>query len=65
MTLWDGGGTDTYDFSNYNTGVVDQPAARALEHAISRQIAITRTADRYAPGNVANALLHNGDTADR
>ena len=29
MTIWDGGGHDTYDFSNYTTNLHGRPAARA------------------------------------
>ena len=64
-TIWDGGGNDTYDLSNYTGGVsVDlRPGATSVLSAA--QLA---NAEAYlgfeAPmqGSVGNALLHDGDT---
>jgi Ca2+-binding RTX toxin-like protein len=60
MTLWDGGGTDTYDFSNYPTHV--EVDLRPGEWTITSQVQIAHLGDGHmARGNIANALLHNGD----
>jgi RTX toxins and related Ca2+-binding proteins len=60
LTIWDGGGTDTYDFSNYVTGLsVDlQPGAwTTLSKTQLAQLGSGHT----ARGNIANALLYEGD----
>jgi serralysin len=67
MTLWDGGGYDTYDFSNYTTNVnVD------LNPGGWTTLSTTQLADlngAYAPGtklaagNIANALLYHDNPA--
>jgi serralysin len=55
MTLWDGGGNDTYDFSNYTTALkVDlNPGAWSLfgTQLVSGSL-----------GNLANAMLYKSDT---
>jgi hypothetical protein len=62
MTIWDGGGEDTYDFSNYANAVTVrlQPGAWSICSGVQR-------ADlgngRYAAGNIANALLHDNNPA--
>jgi serralysin len=62
MTVWDGGGTDTYNFANYRTNLkVDlQPGAWTTTSA-------AQLADlghgHHARGNIANALLYHGNTA--
>ncbi|WP_162240613.1 M10 family metallopeptidase, partial [Methylobacterium sp. Leaf108] len=70
QTIWDGGGTDTYDFSNYAQAlVVDlRPGAWTTlsEAARNTQRAYLGIADDGAPlnfarGNIANALLYDGD----
>ena len=61
MTLWDGGGEDTYDFSNYSTNLsVDlQPGAWTT----LAQDEVAEAKDHtMAPGNIANARLFEGDT---
>ena len=61
MTIWDGGGSDTYDLSNYETDVtVDlRPGEWTTTSAVQR----ANLGDgNFARGNVANALLYNGDT---
>jgi serralysin len=62
MTIWDGGGADTYDFSNYTTGItVDlQPGSWTI--ASSAQLA-SLGSGHYAAGNIANSLLYNNNTA--
>ncbi|MGH6979409.1 MAG: M10 family metallopeptidase C-terminal domain-containing protein, partial [Brevundimonas sp.] len=65
QTIWDGDGVDTYDFSNYNNGIsVDlRPGAFSLfsQDQLANNTAAINGAARYAPGNVANALLYNND----
>jgi serralysin len=62
MTVWDGGGTDTYNLSNYRTNLkVDlQPGGWTTTSA-------AQLADlghgHHARGNIANALLYHGNTA--
>jgi serralysin len=66
LTIWDGGGTDTYDLSAYATNLrVDlSPGGHSV-------LSTTQLADldqfstdpaRVARGNVFNALLYGGDT---
>lgn len=63
QTVWDGGGTDTYDFSNYTTGVkVDlQPAGWSTTSA-AQLAKLHYNSSKIAAGNIANALLYKGDT---
>lgn len=61
LTLWDGGGEDTYDFSNYTTNLsVDlTPGGWSLLSDIQR----ANLGDgNYARGNVFNALQYRGDS---
>ncbi|HEX8667785.1 MAG TPA: M10 family metallopeptidase C-terminal domain-containing protein [Allosphingosinicella sp.] len=60
MTIWDGGGTDTYDLSNYSGGVkID---LRPGEWTTTSKVQLADLGDaHYARGNVANALLYNDD----
>jgi serralysin len=61
VTVWDGGGDDTYDFSDYadNLNVDLRPGGWTTTSP-------TQLADlghgQYAQGNIANALLYNADT---
>ncbi|EGF93609.1 hemolysin-type calcium-binding repeat 2 copies family protein [Asticcacaulis biprosthecium C19] len=63
-TIWDGGGVDTYDFDNYTTNqTIDLTPGgwstmNSLQLADLRPLSATYVA---APGNIANALLYNGD----
>jgi serralysin len=59
-TLWDGGGVDTYDFSNYTTNMrVD------LRPGEWSMISVVQLANlgfgQFARGNLANALQYNND----
>ncbi|MGY8706275.1 M10 family metallopeptidase C-terminal domain-containing protein [Bradyrhizobium sp. 18BD] len=60
-TVWDGGGVDTYDLSNYTTNLsIDlNPGASSVFSAT--QLAYLGNGN-YAAGNVYNAYLYNGDT---
>jgi hypothetical protein len=62
LTIWDGGGSDTYDLSNYQSAVrID------LEPGHWTTTSLVQLADlgngHYARGNVANALLYNDNPA--
>ncbi len=63
-TIWDGGGNDTYDLSNYGGGVtVDlRPGSFSTFSVEQRADNNARTGgDVFAPGNVGNALQYQGD----
>jgi serralysin len=59
-TVWDGGGVDTYDLSNYTTSLSINlnPGAASLFSSI--QLANLGNG-HYASGNVYNAYLYNND----
>jgi serralysin len=61
-TIWDGGGTDTYDFSAYTTGLRVDINPGAWTTTNSAQLAQLGNG-HVARGNIANAYLHNGNTA--
>ncbi|WP_376097936.1 M10 family metallopeptidase C-terminal domain-containing protein [Roseomonas sp. CCTCC AB2023176] len=60
MTIWDGGGNDTYDLSNYAGGVsIDlRPGEWTTTSSVQKA---NLGGTKYAAGNVANALQYNGD----
>ncbi|HEX2554455.1 MAG TPA: M10 family metallopeptidase [Microvirga sp.] len=60
QTIWDGGGVDTYDFSNYGTALTVnlEPGAWTTTSAAQRAYLGN---GRYAPGTIANALQYQGD----
>jgi serralysin len=60
MTVWDGGGTDTYNFSNYATGVTADLNPGSYSITSSAQLAYLGSG-QYAHGNVYNAYLFDGD----
>jgi Ca2+-binding RTX toxin-like protein len=60
MTIWDGGGEDTFDLSNYTTRVkIDlQPG----EWTVTGEAQLANLGDgHFARGNIATALLFNDD----
>lgn len=59
MTVWDGGGVDTYDFSSYTTDVAINLTPGASSLASFAQLA--SYSGKIASGNVYNALLFEGD----
>jgi serralysin len=65
-TIWDGGGIDTYDLSNYTTNLSINlnPGASSLFSAVQRaNLGDNQDLgyDHYASGNVYNAYLYGGD----
>jgi serralysin len=60
MTVWDGGGVDTYDFSNYPTNLRIDLRPGEWSSLSSSQTAMLGEA-HPARGNIANAMLHKGD----
>ena len=65
MTLWDGGGTDTYDLSDYGAGVTIDLNPGAWSTFGGGQLAYLgyEDGDHYAAGNVANAYMHGNNPA--
>jgi Ca2+-binding RTX toxin-like protein len=66
MTLWDGGGNDTFDLQNYDNGVAVDLRPGGFTTLSADQLANNRAyTDGFnlAPGNVATALLYQGNTA--
>jgi serralysin len=61
MTVWDGNGNDTYDFSNYTTGVTVNLSPGAYSITSAAQTAYLGDG-HYARGTVFNAYLHDGDS---
>ena len=62
LTIWDGGGNDTYDFSNYsgNLNVSLQPGSWSTVSAVQ----LANLGDGHlATGNIANALLYQNNPA--
>ena len=62
MTVWDGGGNDTYDFSNYTTNLSVNLQPGGWTTASSAQLAYLGNG-HYAIGNIANALLYENNPA--
>jgi serralysin len=65
LTVWDGGGTDTYDFSDYTTNLTIDLNPGAWTTTSMPQLANLGSASdiHLARGNIANALLYQGNTA--
>ncbi len=60
LTIWDGGGVDTYDFSNYTGGgTIDLTPGGFNLFSTAQQSHLG--SGNYARGNVFNALQYNGD----
>jgi serralysin len=63
LTVWDGGGNDTYDFSNYATDLrVDLRPGQWTTTSEIQRAKLSADGSKLAVGNIANALLHNGNT---
>lgn len=62
MTVWDGGGVDTYDFSKYTTNLTVDLNPGAWTTTSATQLArLHYNGSQIADGNIANALLYKGD----
>jgi serralysin len=62
QTVWDGGGTDTYDFSSYTTDLSIDLRPGQWSTTSSAQLArLHWDGSQIAEGNIANALQYNGD----
>lgn len=61
-TIWDGGGIDTYDLSNYSTNLTLDLNPGGYSVFSNAQLAYLGSS-QYARGNIFNALLFNGNTA--
>nr|WP_306666327.1 M10 family metallopeptidase [Bradyrhizobium campsiandrae] len=59
-TIWDGGGVDTYDLSNYSTDLTIDLNPGAASVFSTAQLASLGDG-HYASGNVYNAYLYDGD----
>ena len=65
LTIWDGGGRDTYDMSNYTNGSSIDLTPGKWSITSQNQLANLDAVDPtpiFARGNVFNALLYQGDT---
>ncbi len=62
MTVWDGGGNDTYDFSNYHTNVTVNLQPGQWSTPSTTQLA-NLGGGHTAIGSIANAYLFQGNTA--
>jgi serralysin len=62
LTVWDGGGVDTYDFSNYTTNLdVDLRPGEWTTTSSAQLARLHWDGSEVAVGNIANALMFNGD----
>ena len=59
-TIWDGGGTDVYDFSNYASNQTINLEPGYWSTFSAAQLARLGV-NTFAQGNIANALLYNND----
>lgn len=66
MTVWDGGGVDTYDFSNYRSSLsIDlRPGEWTVLGGFSQRAKLGENSEGFInpPGSIANAFLFNNDT---
>lgn len=62
MTIWDGGGSDTYSFASYTNGVTVDLAPGAWSTTSSAQLA-NLGSGKIAVGNIANAMQYQGNAA--
>ncbi len=64
LTIWDGGGIDTFDLTNYGNGVSVDLAPGGASVLSTEQLATLDVRDgTKARGNVFNALLHQDNKA--
>ncbi|WP_262299381.1 M10 family metallopeptidase C-terminal domain-containing protein [Microvirga sesbaniae] len=63
LTVWDGGGTDTYDFSSYSANLkVDLRPGNWTTTSTTQLAGLRYDGSKLAAGSIANALLYQGDT---
>jgi VCBS repeat-containing protein len=62
MNVWDGGGHDVYDFSNYTTNLSVNLSPGGWTITSSTQLAYLG-GGFYAVGNISNSLLYHGNIA--
>jgi serralysin len=63
LTVWDGGGADTYSFANYTSSLSIDLRPGSWTTTSAAQIArLHYGGTKLAAGNIANALLYQGDT---
>jgi serralysin len=61
-TIWDGGGTDTYDLSAYTTSLsIDLRPGFHSKFSAAQLAKLSFETDAFARGNIFNALLFDGD----
>jgi serralysin len=60
LTIWDGGGSDTYDLSNYSNNAVIDLAPGGFIRFSQNQLAL-KSSGVYVNGNVYNAFQYHGD----
>ena len=62
QTVWDGGGIDTYDFSNYTTNLKIDLHPGSWSKISDQQLAVlSAVGNHLAPGNIANAYVYNNN----
>jgi serralysin len=62
LTIWDGGGIDTYDMSKYGTSVtINLRPGQWSTTAVAQLALLHYDGSKVATGNIANSLLYNGD----
>jgi serralysin len=63
LTVWDGGGNDTYDFSNYSTNLkIDLNPGAWTTASVTQLANLSADGGHKAAGNIANAKLYHNDT---
>ncbi|MBA1158076.1 M10 family metallopeptidase [Microvirga mediterraneensis] len=63
LTIWDGGGNDTYNLSNYTTNLkIDLRPGEWTKTSNAQLAKLSWDGSKVAVGNIANALLYQGDT---
>jgi Ca2+-binding RTX toxin-like protein len=64
LTIWDGGGNDTYDFHNYHSNLVIRLDPGSWSLTSRAQLAqLDQATHHYARANIFNALLYHGNTS--
>ena len=62
LTVWDGGGTDTYNFSRYASALrIDLQPGAWTRTSSEQRAKLDQDGSKLAAGNIANALLYHGD----